>query len=581
LLLVACGGGQTEDTSTSGALNKAGSAEQVSTAEVPSAARTQALQEEGAKLNTAELEEIAKTGVLPEPFEGPLLSGAEGSTAATLDPPEARLFSEQKSAASLVSAYRFFNGTTGAHFYTTSTTERDNVIATLPQFTYEGTAFNVSGSSVPGLSPVHRFYNTQTGVHFYTISEAERASVVANLPQFNYEGIAYYASTLSGTGYTPLYRFYVSARGFHFYTSNLAERDNIIATLPQYTYEGIGYYVLGDDWRTPAVQHTGVTPDQCYRTGSNTLLDCSSHFAVSLNGQQDGHRTTINPMSYSLVGGQSSTDCMRDNVTGLVWEVKAAGARAPSDTYQRALGFVGDPTTTGAYTTIVNDMNLCGFSDWRLPSMEELHGLVNFGVIAGPRIGSAFPNTQEALYWTATDSADDSDFAWAVRFDTGVAVTVAKSSQRHVRLVRGAPWVGQRYVVTTQALLGDALNNAVIDRKTGLIWRRCLQGQSWNGVNCTGSAFDYTHEQALAATNGATWRLPNAKELATLADRSQISPALDAVAFPAASDLYTWSTTPVPSNSGNARVNGFSVGSAFSIFRTTSDVGIRLVYTAE
>ncbi len=39
--------------------------------------------------------------------------------------------------------FRFFNSTTGAHFYTISVDERDHVRATLPQFAYEGVAFYV------------------------------------------------------------------------------------------------------------------------------------------------------------------------------------------------------------------------------------------------------------------------------------------------------------------------------------------------------------------------------------------------------------------------------------------------------
>ncbi|AOW15038.1 hypothetical protein LPB72_21120 [Hydrogenophaga crassostreae] len=579
LALAACGGGN-EGSEPKG-VSAPVSGEAIM---ARSAAQTITLQQQGARLNNEELEQIAKTGVLPEPFEGPLLSGAEGSTGATLNSEAVnKSLAARKSAASLVPVYRFFNGSTSAHFFTTSTTERDNVIANQPAFSYEGPAFNTSNAAIPGLSPVHRFYNTQTGVHFYTISETERANVAANLPQFNYEGIAYYASTLSGTGYVPLYRFFHAARGFHFYTNGQVERDIIIATLPEYSYEGIGYYVLNDDWQTPAVPHTGIGGAQCYKSGSNTLFFCGFQSTRDLNSQQDGHRISVNRMSYSEVTGQSGAECMRDNVTGLVWEVKtaAAGPRAGSRTYRRTLGFVGDPTTTAAYVDTVNNLNLCGFNDWRLPTMEELHGLVDFGRSSGPRISlAAFPNTQEALYWTSTDSAADGDSAWYVRFDGGASSTGAKSSLRPVRLVRGGTWTGQRYVVTTQAYPGDTANNAVIDRKTGLTWRRCLEGQSWGGASCSGVLIRFTHEEALAYASGP-WRLPNAKELASLADRSLSAPSLGAVAFPAASDVYTWSTTPTADATLNAWLNNFSIGSSFNLGRTTNDVGLRLVYTLE
>lgn len=44
-----------------------------------------------------------------------------------------------------------------------------------------------------GTSPVYRFYNTQTGTHFFTISEAEKDYVIVTYPQFTFEGIAWYA----------------------------------------------------------------------------------------------------------------------------------------------------------------------------------------------------------------------------------------------------------------------------------------------------------------------------------------------------------------------------------------------------
>lgn len=144
-----------------------------------------------------------------------------------------------------VDVYRFYNRSSGAHFYTASASERDRVISSVPTMTYEGLAFQASSTADTSLSPVYRFFNAQTGVHFYTISASERDHIVANLRQFNYEGVAYQASTVAGTGLRPLYRFYVASLGFHFFTTSSTEAGRVIATMPQYRYEGIAYYVLG------------------------------------------------------------------------------------------------------------------------------------------------------------------------------------------------------------------------------------------------------------------------------------------------------------------------------------------------
>jgi len=143
-----------------------------------------------------------------------------------------------------VLAYRFFNTQTGAHFYTVSEVERDQVVATLPQFRYEGPAFTVSATPQDGLLPVYRFLNTATGVHLYTISEAEKAHILANLPTYQLEGVAYHASAVGGVGFQPLYRFFRSDRAFHFYTASHQERDTVIDTACTYRYEGTAYYVL-------------------------------------------------------------------------------------------------------------------------------------------------------------------------------------------------------------------------------------------------------------------------------------------------------------------------------------------------
>jgi len=138
--------------------------------------------------------------------------------------------------------YRFYNGTTGAHFFTTSVAERDNTIQTAPSFTYEGIGFYAQAAPLPGNIPVYRFYGLVGGAHFYTSSTQERDSVLGNLPSFRYEGIAWYASPSAAAGGSPVYRFYRPSKQVHFYTISLAERDFIVANNSEYFYEGVGYY---------------------------------------------------------------------------------------------------------------------------------------------------------------------------------------------------------------------------------------------------------------------------------------------------------------------------------------------------
>ena len=557
--LVACGG----SGSSSGVDNSG-----------PTTGREAALAA-GPVLNAAELAAAEKSARLADaardslPLEN-LPPGQIAAKTAYLSGSVAR-----KAAAVRIPVYRFYNSATGAHFFTTSTAERDNVINTLsPPFNHEGEAFSVASDFSPGLSPVHRFYNTQSGVHFYTISETERANVVANLTQFQYEGVAYHASQVSGQGLLPFYRFYVPSRGFHFYTASEEEKNSIIANLAAvYSFEGVGYYVLDTNWTSEKLPHTGLTDQQCYQSGSNTLVACSGSGALALYPQQDGHRTAVNPMSYSavratLVSNYPLTSCVRDNLTGLIWEGKTDdGGLRDKDNNYTSLGN-GLPGDTSGYVAAVNAINLCGYNDWRLPTMGELASIVDFGT-RNPSIRSAwfpnaawYPSTLSGGSWSSEALSTDSSQAWAGDFNDGLTYSDFRTEPYAVRLVRGSSPVGVRFAYSTLAHGSDAANNVVNDAWTGLQWRRCQEGKTWNGAACVGTASILSHEQAMVHARGQTgWRLPNIRELSSLLDLRVASGAsIDATAFPATSASMQWTSSPFVSTPNNVWLVNFANG---------------------
>jgi hypothetical protein len=87
----------------------------------------------------------------------------------------------------------------------------------------------------------------------------------------------------------------------------------------------------------------------------------------------------------------------------------------------------------------------------------------------------------------------------------------------------------------------------VTDQRSGLIWRRCVEGMNWDGATCTGNPGDYTHGQALqqaaaqAAATGKGWRLPNTRELSNLGDIIGDLPAADPSTFPTTPTGWFWS----------------------------------------
>ena len=157
--------------------------------------------------------------------------------------------------------------------------------------------------------------------------------------------------------------------------------------------------------------------------------------------------------------------CIRDNVTGLVWEVKTDDGAFQDKDYTYSWyseevngGFEGDQTganatclltscNTSAYVQAVNAQGLCGFYDWRLPNHHELFSLMHLGIADDVAIDEDyFPNTgavstEPLWYWTSVPSADgvnsdDAQNAWALDFDSGVDNFLNKSSAARVRLVR-------------------------------------------------------------------------------------------------------------------------------------------------
>lgn len=124
----------------------------------------------------------------------------------------------------------------------------------------------------------------------------------------------------------------------------------------------------------------------------------------------------------------------------------------------------------------------------------------------------------------------------------------------------------------------------VKDTATGLIWRRCSEGQTWSGSTCTGTAATYTHENALlrakteATSSGKAWRVPNVKELSSITQLGvSVNPSIDTAAFPATPSSYFWSSSPYVGYSYGAWFVFFGYGYVYSGDYRNGSVYVRLV----
>ena len=86
----------------------------------------------------------------------------------------------------------------------------------------------------------------------------------------------------------------------------------------------------------------------------------------------------------------------------------------------------------------------------------------------------------------------------------------------------------------------DHADGTVTHVPTGLMWKRCAEGQSWTGSTCTGTESYHTWAQALTQAGASSfaghgdWRLPNYKELLSLVEECRNDPAINDTVFPAA-----------------------------------------------
>ena len=84
----------------------------------------------------------------------------------------------------------------------------------------------------------------------------------------------------------------------------------------------------------------------------------------------------------------------------------------------------------------------------------------------------------------------------------------------------------------------------------GLMWKRCLEGQTLNVNICEGTPTLYMWVDALVAAHASTfaghsdWRLPNPKELLSIFDDKCADPSLNADLFPIPESFGAWTATP-------------------------------------
>ena len=290
------------------------------------------------------------------------------------------------------------------------------------------------------------------------------------------------------------------------------------------------------------------------KTGQTTCYDTAGNVIACASTGQDGDIQA--GVAWPSPRFTVSTDgyCVTDNLTGLMW------VRSPDSvtrTWQQALDYA-------------NGLSLCGYTDWRLPNVNELESMVN----AEQPDPAAWLNTQgfsnvqsvDYDYWSSTSFAGSStndawvvsmccgdvfpdatyyygyyvvNYVWPVRSgQSGVfgssAIQIPQTGQatcynssgdviactgtgQDGEIRAGVSWPNTRFTSGT-----GTEADCVTDNLTGLMWTK--------NANLPGIVMAW--QQALDYANGLNlcgytdWHLPNTKELRSLTDFSRHNPAL-------------------------------------------------------
>jgi hypothetical protein len=308
----------------------------------------------------------------------------------------------------------------------------------------------------------------------------------------------------------------------------------------------------------PCLASASTLPDtgqtKCYDNYGYEINPCPQ-LGEDFYGQDAQYIT--NPQSFTKLdeNGNDLLDdapwpwaMVRDNVTGLIWEVKNSKDGIPdynnphdADNYYTWCDSDTCTTGDGTYTfDFINELNSTqfgGYSDWRLPTIKEFPPTVNRDTFYPSITVGYFPHTKSSNYWTSTISALETDNSvWISDFSSGLGVRLSYIFVScFVRAVRGETVI-KNFIDNSDGTISDAT--------TGLMWEQKTDDGGIQDKDITS-----TWEEALVYCENLSsgryndWRLPNINEIQSILDYEHAEPAIDILYFPNTIWSAYWSAT--------------------------------------
>ena len=183
---------------------------------------------------------------------------------------------------------------------------------------------------------------------------------------------------------------------------------------------------------TGEVKKTGQT--KSYDTDGNEVTDGSL--------KDDGYYQKGVDSDYTR---DDDKEVVVDNLTGLIWQDNADVESVTKqwltdENYDICDDNNSAPecydTSGDTATSYCENLELGGYSDWRLPTSKELEGIVDYGRTDPSIDTSVFQHTSSNYYWSSTTYEYYHEDAWNVNFYYGGVYDGTKGNDLYVRCVR-------------------------------------------------------------------------------------------------------------------------------------------------